>query len=228
MPAWRAIVFDLDDTLYPERTYVLSGFRAVAAWVEEHLSIPQHQSFAELRRLFDEGIWGNTFDCWLESYGLEPNRWVAQMVRVYREHNPHIAPYPEVAELLQRLSLHYRLGLVSDGYAEVQKRKLTALGLAPCFDVLVFSDEWGREAWKPSSRPFEIVLKRLGVIGSEAVYVGDNPSKDFLGAREVGMRTVRVHHPDGLYSHLEPPSPEYAPDVEIKTLSDLEASLMHT
>ena len=226
MPAWRAIVFDLDDTLYPEQTYVLSGFRAVATWAEEHLGISRHQSFAELRRLFDEGVRGDTFNRWLESHGLKPDDWVSQMVQVYREHNPHITPYLEVPGLLQRLRLRYRLGLVSDGYVEVQKRKLAALGLTPCFDVLVFSDEWGQEAWKPNSWPFGVVLERMSIRGPEAVYVGDNPAKDFLGARQVGMWTVRVRRPDGLYNHLEPPSPEYAPDVEIETLNDLETTLM--
>lgn len=226
MPAWRAIVFDLDDTLYPERTYVLSGFRAVAAWAEEHLGIPQHHSFDELCRLFEDGVRGDTFNHWLESHSIKLDDWVTQMVQVYRQHNPQITPYPEVPELLQRLRPRYRLGLVSDGYAEVQRRKLAALGLTSCFDVLVFSDEWGREAWKPNSQPFEIVLEKLGVTGSEAVYVADNPTKDFLGARQVGMWTVRVRRPDGLYKHLEPPSPEYAPNVEIETLNDLETSLM--
>ena len=224
----QAIVFDLDDTLYPERAYVLSGFQAVAAWAEECLGIPVAQGFAELRRLFDDGVRGDTFNRWLESHGFQPDSWVPQMVQIYREHNPHIEPYPEVPELLQRLRPRYRLGLVTDGYAEVQKRKLAALGLTSCFDVLVFSDEWGREAWKPNSRPFEIALQRLGVTGPEAVYVADNPTKDFLGARQAGMWTVRVRRPDGLYSHLEPPSPEHAPDVEIETLSDLETSLMGT
>ena len=226
MPALRAVVFDLDDTLYPERAYVLSGFRAVATWAEKHLDISHHQGFAELRRLFEDGVRGDTFNRWLESHGFQPDDWVPQMVQVYREHNPHIAPYPEAWELLRRLCLRYRLGLVSDGYAEVQKRKLAALGLTSCFDALVFSDEWGREAWKPSSRPFEIVLDRLGITGPGAVYVADNPSKDFLGARQVGMWTVRVRRPDGLYNHLEPPSPEHAPGVEIETLNDLETTLM--
>ena len=226
MPALRAIVFDLDDTLYPERAYVLSGFRAVATWAEEHLGILQHQGFAELRRLFEDGVRGNTFNHWLESHRLKPDDWIPQMVRVYREHDPCIAPYAEVPDLLQRLRPRYRLGLVSDGYVEVQKRKLAALGLTSCFDVLVFSDEWGREVWKPNSRSFEIVLERLGVTESEAVYVGDNPNKDFLGARQAGMWTVWVRRSDGLYSHLEPPSAEYAPDAEIGTLSDLETWLM--
>ena len=227
MPALRAIVFDLDDTLYPERAYVLSGFEAVATWAEEYLGIPVAQGFAELRRLFDDGVRGDTFNRWLESHGVNPDDWLPQMVQVYREHDPHIEPYPEVPKLLQRLRPRYRLGLVTDGYAEVQKRKLTALGLTSCFDALVFSDESGREAWKPSSRSFEIVLERLGVPGPEVVYVADNPAKDFLGARQVGMWTVRVRRPDGLYSHLEPPSLEHAPNVEIETLCELETLLMH-
>ena len=226
MPVWRAIVFDLDDTLYPERVYVLSGFRAVAAWAEVHLGIPATLGIAELRQLFDDGVRGDTFNHWLESHGFQPDVWVPQMVQVYREHNPHIEPYAEVPGLLQHLRAHYRLGLVTDGYTEVQKRKLAALGLTSCFDALVFSDEWGREAWKPNTWPFETVLDRLGVTGPEAIYVADNPTKDFLGARQVGMWTVRVRHPDGLYSHLEPPSPEHAPHVEIETLSDLETTLM--
>lgn len=225
MPALRAIVFDLDDTLYPERAYVLSGFQAVAAWAEEHLGIPTTQSLAELHRLFQDGVRGDTFNRWLESHGFQREVWVPQMVQVYRDRNPHITPYPEVPALLQRLRPCYRLGLVSDGSAEVQKRKLAALGLIPSFDVLVFSDEWGRGAWKPNAWPFEAVLERLRLTGPKAVYVADNPSKDFLGARQAGMWTVRVHRPEGLYSHLEPPSPEHAPDVEIETLNRLEAIL---
>ncbi len=60
MPALRAVVFDLDDTLYPERAYVLSGFHAVAAWAEEQLKIPRRLGFAELRQLFEDGVRGNT------------------------------------------------------------------------------------------------------------------------------------------------------------------------
>jgi FMN phosphatase YigB (HAD superfamily) len=55
--------------------------------------------------------------------------------------------------------------------------------------------------------------------------VADNPCKDFLGARQAGIWTVRVRRPDGLYSHLDPVSAQYAPDVEIESLDGLEAIL---
>jgi len=225
MPELQAVIFDLDDTLYPEQDYVLSGFRAVATWAHEHLGIPTPLGFTELRKLFEEGVRGNTFNRWLESHGLAPDDWIPQLVQVYREHNPQIAPYPEVPGLLQRLRRRYCLGLVTDGYLEVQKKKLASLGITSFFDALVFSGEWGHEAWKPSPRPFEVILERLNVTGPEAVYVADNPTKDFIGARQAGMWTVRVRYPGGLYNHLQPPSPEHAPHIEIATLAALEAVL---
>jgi len=223
--ALQALIFDLDDTLYPERAYVMSGFWAVSVWAEKHLGIPQKQGFEELCRLFDSGFHGNTFDHWLKTHGFDPTAWVPQLVQVYRTHIPTIAPYPEVPILLQRLRSRYRIGLVSDGYLEVQRRKLTALGLACYFDVIVFSDELGRDAWKPSPRPFQIVIGKLGLTGPEAVYIADNPDKDFIGARQMGMWTVRIRRPDGFYSHLEPPSPEYAPDYTIESLTRLKEVL---
>jgi putative hydrolase of the HAD superfamily len=111
--------------------------------------------------------------------------------------------------------------LVSDGHLAVQRRKLAALGLAHHFDAVVFSDEWGREAWKPSLVPFMAVLERLGVEASEAVYVGDNPAKDFLGARRAGMFAVRVCRPGGEYARLEPPTAQHAPHRIVTSLVEV-------
>jgi putative hydrolase of the HAD superfamily len=115
--------------------------------------------------------------------------------------------------------------LVSDGDAEVQSRKLKTLGIASLFDAVVYSDELGRDYWKPSTRPFETISERLDVLPEEAVYVGENSLKDFLGARRAGMRTIRVLGPPGFYTHEIPPSVEHAADVEIESLADLEETL---
>jgi len=226
MHALRAVVFDLDDTLYPETEFVVSGFRAVAAWAEEHLGIPAVEGFAELWALFEQGIRGNTFNRWLADRNVLPDPWIPKMVQIYRGHVPQIVPYPGVPELLRRLRQRYRLGLVTDGYVDVQRRKLAALGLMAYFNAIVISEELGEEAYKPSTQPFKILLNRLDVEGQEAVYIADNPQKDFLGARRLGMWTVRIRRPDGLYSHLEPPSPEHAPHMEIDNLSRLEGILV--
>ncbi len=103
MPKLHAIIFDLDDTLYPECEYVRSGFRAVAAWIETNLGIPQNVVMQEFLQLFAEGKRGNIFDLWLSSRGIDPTLWVPQMVKIYREHRPCITPYKDVLTLLPRL-----------------------------------------------------------------------------------------------------------------------------
>jgi putative hydrolase of the HAD superfamily len=222
---WQAIVFDLDDTLFPERQYVLSGFRAAAHWAETALGVPEPVGYAALERMFDAGIRGDTFNRWVDALG-HPASLVPDLVRVYREHSPAVQPYPGVAELLALLNGQCKLGLVSDGYLAVQQAKVAALGLGHHFHAIVFSDEWGRDAWKPSARPFQELLARLDVHAEESVYVADNPLKDFFGARSVGMATVRTRHCSGDYSILAAPSPEYDADLTVDTLQDLKACLL--
>lgn len=127
--------------------------------------------------------------------------------------------------MLARLKSVVRLGIVSDGYLEVQQRKVAALGIATLFDAIVFSDQWGREFWKPHLRAYETALERLHVEGSDAVYVADNPAKDFIGAKALGLWTVQLSHPDSLYAAIAPPSPRHAPHATIASILDIEALL---
>jgi putative hydrolase of the HAD superfamily len=223
MTSLQAVVFDLDDTLYPERQYVESGFRAVAEWAHQHLGIPSHAGYAGLVTLFSQGVRGQTFDCWLERHGIVSKDAVAQLVRVYRTHAPALRPFPEVTPLLTALRHRHRLGLLTDGYVSVQQRKLDALGLEPYFDAVVFSDVLGRErsAWKPSLIPFRTTLERLGVKATAAVYVGDNPLKDFVGARHCGLGTIRLRLAGGVYNAFEPKDSAQAPDYTVTSWTHL-------
>jgi putative hydrolase of the HAD superfamily len=223
---WQAVVFDLDDTLYPERDYVRGGFHAAAAWAESHLGIPCGQGFAELWLLFEQGVRGDTFDRWLAAHGLAAAGLRERLVQAYRDHEPALAPFPGIRELLGALRGRCRLGLLTDGYLRVQQAKFAALRLAPAFDAAVFSDEWGRDAWKPSPIPFAAVLRALGADAAQAVYVADNPAKDFLGARRSGMAGIRLWRADGEYAPLEPATAEHAPDLTVTSVSALEQVLM--
>jgi putative hydrolase of the HAD superfamily len=211
----EGVVFDLDDTLFAERQYVLSGFRAVANWLEERHAVPGGPAFSELRALFEAGVRLTTFDEWLDGRGLSDVVETRELVEVYRNHVPAISPAPGVDALLESLGGRWRLGLVSDGYAQVQRAKFRALRLTGHFEAVVFSDELGRAHWKPSPRPFEVVSEMLGVAAANCVYVADNPTKDFLGARSTGMTTVRLRRPEGVYALAEPPTAAHAPDFEV-------------
>ena len=221
MKKLKAVVFDLDDTLYPEREFVLSGLHVVTKWAEKSLGIKYDDGFIMLKSLFETGIRGDIFNQWLEHYDLMDKVLVKEMVHIYRKHFPQIKPFSEVTDLLSRLKNDYKLGLLSDGYLEVQQNKLYALGLATFFDSIVFSDEIGIKYWKPHKRPFFEILKKLEVEPEHSVYIADNPTKDFCGARKAGMKSIRFRHPEGEYSTLEPISEEYAPDYEIIELKEL-------
>ncbi|MDQ3957861.1 MAG: HAD-IA family hydrolase, partial [Actinomycetota bacterium] len=195
MPASRAVVFDLDDTLYPEHDYVSSGFTAAAAWIEARLGYDRDVTYRRLVRLSEESPAG-TFDRWTAEVGADPSV-AGELVGVYRSHRPALKLPPDNARLLERLRATHKLGLVTDGYLEVQQRKVEALGLERFLDAVVFSDTHGREHWKPSPRPFEIALEQLDVPAHAAVYVADNPVKDFLGARRAGLRSIRLRPEKG-------------------------------
>jgi putative hydrolase of the HAD superfamily len=227
VPRWRAVVLDLDDTLYPEAAYVRSGFRAVAARAQETLGVPAGEAESELVALFEQGVRGDTFDRWLASRDLGGEVEVGDLVVAYRAHEPHIDPFPDAAPLLHRVRADgSAVGLLSDGDPVVQGVKLDALGLRDAFDAIVITGELGDDAGKPSPRGYEELLRRLGdAPPGESVYVSDNPAKDFLGARRAGMRSIRVRRTGGIYAALEPETPEHAPDAEVAALGEVEASL---
>ncbi len=226
----QAIVFDLDDTLYPEHAYVRSGMHAVAVWAHERFGCDATRTTVELMELVARDGSGRVFNNWLRQHGLDEDApdtdvSVRVMVDVYRSHSPSISLHPGVAELLERLRRSFSLGIVTDGYLETQQSKVAALGLERLVDAIVCSDALGREYWKPSVRPYREVLARLDVAPNRSVYVGDNPHKDFRGARTLGMATVRVRYRDSLHSADEPAAPLDAADVEIADLCELVRAL---
>ncbi len=221
----QAIVFDLDDTLYSECEYVCSGMDAVAAWVHRQFGNEIAVTKTELMELVNRNGSGRVFNSWLQQNGLNEDVWVMEMVNIYRSHSPSVSLHVGVAELLNRLRNSFRLGMVTDGYLITQKCKVAALSIRQWIDEIVFSDELGREYWKPNTRPYEEVLRRLQVKANRSVYIGDNPAKDFRGARELGMRTIRVRYSDSLRFHDEPATALDGPDLEIPDLLQLEDTL---
>ena len=219
----RALLLDLDDTLYPEKQYVESGLKSVAMWCRDRFGYPPERTYLELSTIFNSGNHKKTFDEWFSDHGIDGFAHVHVAVENYRRHEPAISCFPGTAEMLARLKQRFRLGIVSDGYLDVQERKLAALNIAKFFDVIVFSDRWGREYWKPHPRPFQAALEALGVQAGCAVYVGDNPAKDFVGAKALGILTIRLFLPESVYAQTEAPSPQHEPDITIRNLLELES-----
>jgi putative hydrolase of the HAD superfamily len=225
MNRWRAVVFDLDDTLYPERDFVRGGFEAVARWAAETSGEEAPAVFEELWAMFEAGVRGDTFDRWLERRGRVAEEERASMIEVYRRHRPRLVSYPDVVPALEGLRGKARLGLITEGPDGAQNAKLDALGLRPWFDKVVVLGDKERTHWKPSPRPFQLWLEGSSIEPAAAVYLGDNPAKDFLGARRAGWASVRVRRGDGLHRAEEPNEVEARPDHEVADLRSLLAVL---
>lgn len=92
-----------------------------------------------------------------------------------------------------------QLGVITNGPADKQRRKLEVLGLYGRLGVALISDAIGLA--KPDPRIFQRAAEALGVAASDCVFIGDNPEKDVLGATAVGMRAVwfraRMPWPEG-------------------------------
>lgn len=110
--------------------------------------------------------------------------------------------FPGVDWALAHLQPRYRLALVSNAQRVLAESELAATGLDRFFPVRVLSAVVGIK--KPDSRIFSAALHALGGEPAGAVYVGDNPKDDLVGARSAGMRCI-IFGADGIeYDGLRP------------------------
>ena len=217
----RALLFDLDDTLYEEKQFVNSGFNKVAEFVENKFKIDKVFFYKILIDIFNEGKRGNIFNIALERINIIYDKnIICSMVKIYREHKPEIELDKNIRSLLIKLIRIYSLGIITDGYFNVQKKKVQALKLEELFDSIIYTDEYGKEYWKPNVYGYKLALEEFKVLPEEVVYIGDNPHKDFIGAKKIGITTVRVLYQDREYSNVRLDK-DHEADYEIKKLNEI-------
>jgi putative hydrolase of the HAD superfamily len=213
-----AVAFDLDDTLMSERAYAHSGLRHVGGLLEARHGVVG--AGARLVAILESGVRGSVFDAYFAEVGLDRAE-IPELVRAYRAHAPDVRLYDDAALLLDALRGRVFLALITDGPAVCQRAKLAALDLAPRFDLVLVTDERGPDAWKPHPWSYARVAEAAGCPPDRCVYVGDNPTKDFVTPRALGWRTARVCRADRLHEH---PTPSPAHEAEV-TLTGLDGLL---
>jgi putative hydrolase of the HAD superfamily len=211
------LVFDLDDTLYPELSYVHSGFWAVAQFLSPLLGVPAETLAAGM--IAEEAVQGRgqVFDNVLRQHGRWSKALVAACLRTYRQHKPTLSLFPDAERCLTRFA-DLPLYIVTDGHKEVQARKVAALHLAGRVRHTYLTNRYGRHRAKPAPHVFELICRREKVVPGQVLYVGDNPRKDFVGIKPLGFRTVRILR--GNYAHLEADAAHEA-DRRIHSLDEL-------
>ena len=195
----RAVLFDLDHTLFDtERTErhalravarsarIPFGARALAAYQTANLHV-----WAEYRagRLTSKELRVLRFHLWLEALGRDPST-AAALAPLYLEcfssRGDLISGAAAAIRSLARTGV--RLGVVTNGIDRVQRRRLKASALVDSFQVVVTSERAG--ITKPDPRIIEIALRRLKVAPEDALFVGDDTHVDGLAANRASVRFV--------------------------------------
>ena len=204
----KAVVFDLDDTLIKEVDYIKSGFDVVSTSISKNYDLDKELVLKDMFELFDESssyVYNRVLD---KNNVLYSKQEIMNLVEIYRNHTPQIRLSKKVIKVLEELrSKGYKIGVITDGYKESQRKKIEALNLEKHVDKIIVTDELGREYWKPHPRSFELMKEKLNVDFNEMVYIGDNPQKDFYINKVYPIKTIRLYslgiYKDDVYKEVK-------------------------
>ena len=179
----RAILFDLDDTLF-DRT------AALRRWATSQLGDVDAEAFAWIGELDQRGRRPRLHFAagMIERFGVQ--RTVAELATAFPgELATHVEPEPGVRPAIERLAVEARVAIVTNGGA-AQRDKLARAGLAHVIRDVFVSGELG--VAKPAPAIFERALAWAGVPASECIFVGDDPILDLEPAAALGMATAWI------------------------------------
>ena len=221
------LLLDLDDTILDfhkaERLAIAKTFRDFGVEPTEevlaryHVINKWHWEQLEQGKLTRAEVLENRFGVLFEELGVQADK--TACARAY-EKNLSIGHYflPGAEEAVDSLSKKYRLFLVSNGTASVQKGRMTSANLYRFFEKVFVSQEIGHN--KPAKAYFDACFAQIPDFDPQkAIIVGDSLSSDIQGGINAGILTCWVN-PDH-----NPGRPDIIPDYEIEALPQLEALL---
>ncbi|MCY3832413.1 MAG: HAD family hydrolase [Chloroflexi bacterium] len=216
---YQAILFDLDDTLFSLRGCEAQALQRTLD--EARLLARLPINFAERYAAISSAYWAaRTADgytqytreqvielSWrdfLSHHGLDAALSTGLADRFWAAFCQSAVFNPGARETLRRLSLSYRLGIVTNGYLDSQRGRLNAARLLPMLEVVLISEEVG--VAKPDPRVFEMALSKLGLPADALLYVGDSIAYDYQGCHAAGID----------FCHYCPPPREDAESPPVK------------
>lgn len=221
----QAVLFDLDNTLvdrkaafdrFTERLidkYMLIDNEEDKRDAKEYIRIADRNGYRSKRELYSE----------LHSYFQWNEGVTAEHLLAYwfSEFFSCTVLMDGALEVLERLKgSGVKLGLITNGSVQSQNSKIDRVGLRSYFDAIVVSDEV--QVKKPDPAIFEIALQRLGIEPSAAVYVGDHPVNDILGAKKAGLLPIWLKGAEPWDEGVEPH------DMAVEHLSEIFAIINRT
>ena len=196
----RAVIFDLDNTLTDFMKMKRAAIdAAVDGMIDAGLKLSREEASQQIYRVYDrEGIeYQQVFDIFLNEHlgNVDYKLLTSGIVAYRRARDSYLVLYPHVnLTLMELLKRGLKLAVVSDAPRLQAWMRLAQLQLQHLFSTVVAFEDTGER--KPSPKPFERALERLGVEPSEAIMVGDWPERDVVGASKLGIRTAFARYGD--------------------------------
>lgn len=215
----KAILFDLDNTLIDFwKMKRMCSEEAVRAMVDAGLEIEEEKGIEKLFELYERHGMENQriFDKFIKDIqGHLDHRILARGVTAYRRiKSGHLSTYPHAHKTLIKLKEKgLKLGIVSDAPVKQAWLRLAELNLIDFFDVVIALGQKGK--MKPHEMPFKKAIKELKIEPEEILFVGDNPERDILGAKRVGMKTALAKYGQVIEGK------KVKADYELKDISEL-------
>jgi putative hydrolase of the HAD superfamily len=206
-------VFDLDDTLYPERDFLKSAFHAIC-----HELFPENEVYLYNEMIGIHNSGGNAFNFLIEKYPAKKIS-LEKLLYLYRNHFPVISLREGVFEMIQGFkSRDSKFGIITDGRVITQRNKLEALGLSRLIDKVLISEEFGES--KPAPSLYESFMESDNQ--KQFYYIGDNIHKDFVTPKKLGWFCIGILDEENVHGQiLSEVSIEYLPHVFIKSFNEI-------
>ncbi|MBI3912451.1 MAG: HAD family hydrolase [Armatimonadetes bacterium] len=231
----RGVVFDLDNTLIETNESALAALDVTCDHLEARLGtavaaardtflcvyIDLENALIERRRQF-ESAYQVRVETWRQTLAHlgQPASLAEEMVEYYAaERRRRFRLYPEVPAVLDAVTAAWPGAILTNGFTDVQREKIAAVGLGRWLPTAIISAEVG--AWKPQPEAFAVALRAIGCRPEEAVMVGDSWKHDIAGAAPLGLRTVWVNRRGA------PPPRGPEPSAAVADLSPLDQLLRH-
>lgn len=197
----KAVLFDIDNTLYSYDDAHAFGWDALCAYAKDHLGMDEETLTGSLKHAADTvkarlgadcaALHDRTLRCqvMLEQNSLSLHH-AATMGELYWDTLIRSAkPTPGIMACLPKLKeAGFVLGIGTDMTIEYQLKKLEKLQMLPFFDFIVSSEEVNVE--KPHEKLFRTCAVKAGVSPEECLFIGDSLKKDVMGAKNAGMEAM--------------------------------------
>jgi putative hydrolase of the HAD superfamily len=219
---YRAILFDLDDTLYDLRSYW--GGRLHQALDDVLVRYPHFNRDRLVRQAIAEKVYIDRLPAFLRGQGVGDEELIAAAHAVFgRDWFTRLVLYDDAEYTLQALRTRFKLGLVTNGPSRTQRPKIEQFRLIEYLDLLIVSEEVG--VAKPDPAIFQLALEQLGVQAHEALFVGDSPEFDLCGAAAAGMPMIWMNpRHETLPDDIPPPIAEIERLTELLRLLDVRST----